>query len=416
LSFGGSIQEIFSHTYLLKSAVGSFVLTSLLFCFLWQVSKGERKGWKTFFYVPARKSESNAIQLGGLALAIGLFSSLFFTSYFSELQIFFNKVDHRLIQNFIAGASIITVYGYFDDKLELRPIVKLLGQILSVFTYATLSSHLHTQHHSQITFLIICFWGLGVVNGSNLLDGLDTLTLKLGTVSYSVFLFLGYYHNSPKIVICSLLFLSCLSAFYFFNKAPAKIHLGEIGGSMVGFSLLLLSSFLWHAVKENHFSPVRSAVLAIIPLSLPMVELGVSFLRRIYNKKSPFAGDKLHVHHILNREYGFSPSAAASIMAAGYLLTMFAAIYIQILTHPYVALASLIVMQVGIYLVVGHKHWQTKDSLNLSARSLLEFLRKKDVTIIESSQIDNFKLTILETPIDEIDSVSEDEKEDPKSA
>lgn len=349
-------------------------------------------------------------------LAVGFFCALIFSSRFSELQGFFSKVDHRLIQNFIIGGGIITLYGYFDDKLELRPIVKLFSQVLSVLAYATLSSHLHTQHHSQITFLVICFWGLGVVNGSNLLDGLDTLTLKLGTVSYSVFLFLGYYHNSPKIVICSILFLSCLSAFYFFNKAPAKIHLGEIGGSIVGFSLLLLSSFLWHAVKANHFSPVRSAVLAIIPLTLPMVELGVSFLRRIYNRKSPFTGDQLHVHHILNQEYGFSPSATASLMAAGYLATMAAAIYVQILTHPFIALGFLIISQVAIYLVIGFKHWHTKDSINLSPRSMLEFLRKKDVTIIESSQIDDFKLTILSTPVEEIEVEKEDEIKGPKSA
>ncbi len=397
-------------------AISSFVFTSLIFGFLFVVSKGNRKNWKRFFYVPARKSKTNAIQLGGLALALGFFCSLVVASRFTDLSIFFNKVDHRLIQNFIFGGLIISLYGYFDDKLELRPIVKLFGQILSVFAYATLSSHLHTQHHSQITFLVICFWGLGVVNGSNLLDGLDTLTLKLGTVSYSVFLFLGFYHNSPKIVICSALFLSCLMAFYFFNKAPAKIHLGEIGGSIVGFSLLILSSFLWHAVKANHFSPVRSAVLAIIPLTLPMVELGVSFLRRIYNRKSPFRGDRLHVHHILNQEFGFSPSLTATIMASGYLLTMSFAIYIQILTHPYIALASLIIMQVSIYLAVGHKYWHTKDSLSLSPRNMLKYLRKKDVLIIDSSQIDNFKLTILERPVEEIhDEVDEDKKE-PKSA
>ncbi|MFT6070232.1 MAG: UDP-GlcNAc:undecaprenyl-phosphate GlcNAc-1-phosphate transferase [Bacteriovoracaceae bacterium] len=397
-------------------ALCSFVFTSSIFCFLLLVAKGENTAWKRYFFVPARKSKTNAIQLGGVALALGFFCTLIIGSRFTDLSQFFNRVDHRLIQNFIFGGLVISLYGYFDDKFELRPIVKLFGQIFSVLIYATLSSHLHTEHHSQITFLVICFWGLGVVNGSNLLDGLDTLTLKLGSVSYSVFLFLGVYHNSPKIVICSTLFLSCLVAFYYFNKAPAKIHLGEIGGSIVGFSLLLLSSFLWHAVKANQLSPVRSAVLAIIPLTLPMVELGISFLRRIYNKKSPFAGDHLHVHHILNQEYGFKAPVAATIMAAGYLFTMAVAIYIQILTHPYIALGSLIVMQVSIYIAVGRKYWHTKDSLSLSPRNMLKYLSKKDVLIIESSQIDNFKLTVLSSPIEEIDEESDEDKKDPKSA
>ena len=47
---------------------------------------------------------------------------------------------------------------------------------------------------------------------------------------------------------------------------------------------------------------------------------------------------------------------------------------------------------------------------------MLEFLRKKDVTIIESSQIDDFKLTILSTPVEEIEVEKEDEIKGPKSA
>lgn len=380
---------------------GAFVLTSVLFTMLLMVSRSNLGFLKRVLYVPARKSSNCAIQLGGLALGVGISTSLVFCVWNSGYIDFFNGKDIRLVENFLLGGILINLYGYLDDKLELRPIVKLIAQVSTVLLYATFSSHLLSGHHSQVVFIIISFWGLGVVNGSNLLDGLDTLTLKIGLVTYSVFMFLGAYHNSPKIVVCSALFMSCLLAFYFFNRQPAKIHLGEIGGSLVGFSMLLLSSFLWQAVKADHFSPVRSGVLAIIPLTLPMVELGVSFLRRLYNKKSPFSGDTLHVHHILNREYGISPANVASIMALGYLVTMFGAIYIQILTHPYIALISLITSQVAIYVAIGYKYWHSDESITLSPRSLLNLLRKKDVVIIESKQVDEFEFTLLEEPIED---------------
>lgn len=365
------------------------------------IARSNNKFLKRYLYVPARKSKTNAIQLGGLPLAVGIFLSLGICITFPEMINVFSKKDIRIVQNFILAGGMVAIYGYLDDLFELKPTVKLAGQVISVILYATLSSHLLSPHHSQIVFLITCFWGIGVVNGSNLLDGLDTLTLKVGMVSYSVFMFLGAYHQSPKIFVCSLIFMTCLSSFYFFNREPAKIHLGEIGGSLVGFSMLLLSSFLWDSVKANHWSPVRSGVLAIIPLTLPMVELGMSFLRRTYNKKSPFKGDSLHVHHILNREYGFKPSTVASIMALGYFSTMAIAVYIQIYVHPYFALISLIGLQSALYLAVGWKYWQSTDALAFTPRTLLNFLRKKDITIIESSQIDSFQLTILEEGIEE---------------
>ena len=391
----------------------SFVITTLMFSVLLSIARSNNSFLKKYFYVPARKSSTNAIQLGGLALGAGFFIGLLVCKYFPELFNVFTKKDIRLIENFLAGGAIINIYGYLDDKFELKPTVKLMGQVLSVVVYATLSSHLLSMHHNQIVFIIIGFWGLGVVNGSNLLDGLDTLTLKLGLVSYSVFMFLGAYHHSPKIVICSGIFMSCLLAFYFFNREPAKIHLGEIGGSLVGFSTLLLSSFLWEAVKADSFSPVRSGVLAIIPLTLPMVELGVSFVRRVYNKTSPFRGDHLHIHHILNREYGLSPSMVGTVMALGYFLTMAVAVYIQILIHPYFALLSLICLQAAIYVGIGWKFWNSEDTLSLTPKTLLDFMRKKDVTIIESGQIDNFKLTVLK---EEIEKAKKEEAEEDDAA
>lgn len=387
--------------------IGAFALTTSLFFILLKISKSENKFLKKYLYVPARKSKTNAIQLGGLPLGVGIIASMGICILFPELLNVFSKKDIRIVQNFIIAGGLVTAYGYLDDMFELKPTVKLGCQVLSVVIYATFSSHLLSSHHSQIVFLIICFWGLGVVNGSNLLDGLDTLTLKIGMVSYSVFMFLGAYHQSSKIFVCASLFMACLMAFYFFNREPAKIHLGEVGGSLVGFSMLLLSSFLWDSVKANHWSPVRSGVLAIIPLTLPMVELGVSFVRRIYNKKSPFRGDTLHVHHILNREFGIKPSNVASIMALGYFLTMATAVYIQILVHPYFALMSVIVLQCVLYLAIGWPYWKSEDAISITPSALLEYLSKKDVTIIESSQIDNFRLTILEEGVEE-----EDESDD----
>lgn len=388
-------------------------MTSVMFTALLLIARSNNTFLKKYFYVPARKSNTNAIQLGGLALGVGFFVGLLVCKYFPELFNVFTKKDIRLIENFLVGGTIVNLYGYLDDKFELKPTVKLMGQVFSVVVYATLSSHLLSMHHNQIVFIIICFWGLGVVNGSNLLDGLDTLTLKIGLISYSVFMFLGAYHNSPKIVICAGIFMSCLAAFYFFNREPAKIHLGEIGGSLVGFSTLLLSSFLWEAVKADSFSPVRSGVLAIIPLTLPMVELGVSFVRRVYNKTSPFRGDHLHIHHILNREYGFSPSMVGTLMGTGYFLTMAAAVYVQILTHPYIALLGLICLQSVIYAAIGWKFWISDDTLSLTPKTLLDFMRKKDVTIIESGQIDSFQITVLK---EEIEKANRENTEDDDAA
>ena len=56
---------------------------------------------------------------------------------------------------------------------------------------------------------------------------------------------------------------------------------------------------------------------------------------------------------------------------------------------------SHIFFMIGAYLIVGAKYWKGDDAINLNPKELFDSLRKKDVMIIESSQIDEFKITII---------------------
>ena len=372
--------------------VAVFALGTFGLSFLFWITKKKSLWLKKYLTIPARKSTTNAVQLGGLPISLTIFFSSLYLIYSSS------RIDGNfelVLSRWSYCSLFIIAYGYLDDRFELRPIVKLIMQLFCVLSFALLTAEIFTRYQSVLSFLIVFVWGMGTVNGSNLLDGLDTLTIKLTT---SILLF--YFCCSLIFQIPPLMWVTCMIAagilsFYFFNREPAKVHLGEIGGSYMGMSFLLLSSFLYLGLIPK-YGHIESCGMALLPLTLPMVELGISFLRRIYNRKSPFRGDRLHVHHILKNYHNFSASISSSIMMLGHLFSLTVSGLVAYAINPWLGYFCHLTLMISMYLSIGVKYWKGSDTLDLSAKSIFQYLRKKDVMIIDSSKIDDFQITIME--------------------
>lgn len=372
-----------------------FLFGIATFSFLFIGARSENRILRKLLFIPARKSITNAVQLGGLPLSLSIIFGFFHIYNHESFHSFFSILDHYTIKYWLVSSGIIVLYGYLDDKFELRPFVKLALQLFSIGFFATLESRVVFPKWGALAFLIVSFWGLGVINGSNLLDGLDTLTIKIGIVTFGVFLIISYNFKIPSSTLASLVAISSLLAFYFFNKEPAKIHLGEIGGSFIGFTSVLVSCLVFShliRIKVSHFNALN---ICLLPLTLPMVELGISFVRRIYSRRSPFKGDKYHLHHILKNYYGFSPSKASTIYALCYALVMISGITIMHFYGPFLSLVLTTGLLVTAYVGIGRKHWKSEKSLDLKPKALFDYLIKKNVGVIYSSEVEEFELKVI---------------------
>ena len=91
--------------------------------------------------------------------------------------------------------------------------------------------------------------------------------------------------------------LSSLFAFWFYNKPPAKIFMGDSGSLVIGviiaYSAIKLCSF--PVDTSGNINPVF--ILCVI--AYPSVDTLRVFLVRIFAGKSPFAADRNHIHHLL---------------------------------------------------------------------------------------------------------------------
>jgi len=143
--------------------------------------------------------------------------------------------------------------GFLDDYLVvikkqndgLRPLYKfILQSVLAIILIVV--AHLNLESTVYIPFTTIQV-DLGVLypifafimftatsNGTNLADGLDGLCSGLGIIAFTGFAIIsykiGYYDVAMFLVavICSLL------AYLYYNKAPARIFMGDVGSLAIG--------------------------------------------------------------------------------------------------------------------------------------------------------------------------------------
>lgn len=280
-------------------------LTSAFLCFIIIPSILKIAQIKHLFDFPDQHRKihtSNTPTLGGLAIfAAFIFSITFWTGSYEleELQYIINTL---LILFFI---------GLKDDLVELTAWKKLLAQILAstilvIFTEIKISSLYGFLGIYDIppaaSFIITTFFLVGITNAYNLIDGIDMLAASLGILgctTYGIWFFRGEFYQYS--LLCFSL-VGALTAFLYYNKSPAKIFMGDTGSLIIGFVTGILTIKF---IETNRFLPGNSFIkiysspaVAASVIMIPLFDTIRVFFMRLWHKKSPFAPDKTHLHHL----------------------------------------------------------------------------------------------------------------------
>ena len=241
--------------------------------------------------------------LGGLAIFLSfLFTYSLFSDWFSFTQIPF----------LIPALLIIFSIGIKDDIMVTAPMVKLFGQILAAFVIIGWGDLRITSFHGFFglepnylaSFSITLFLFVFILNGFNLIDGIDGLASVTGLISITSFSVWFYINDNFHIPVFSAALIGALLAFGYFNvfSKQQKIFMGDTGSLLLGFLLAVVSiKFAEFNTPENsenlRFSMISAPGVALGILIVPIVDTLRVFIFRISKGKSPFSADKNHIHH-----------------------------------------------------------------------------------------------------------------------
>jgi UDP-GlcNAc:undecaprenyl-phosphate/decaprenyl-phosphate GlcNAc-1-phosphate transferase len=289
--------------------------------------------FKKLFDVPNdRTSHLNEVPvLGGLSI----FSGFTLSAVICTLPV--ESADIKFI---LGGMIVLFFLGLKDDILIVDPRKKLAGQIGAALIIVVLGNIRVTGFHSimgidELSFipsvLFSVFLVLTLVNGFNLIDGVDGLASGVGIFTSLVtgiwFFLTGHFTYA----ILSFSLLGTLIAYFRFNVfgRENKIFMGDTGSMIIGFiiAILIIQFLEFDNNAPERYRFVSAPALAIGLLIIPLFDTLRVIILRLINGKSPFKADKNHIHHNLLR-LGFSHiKATALLISANILLISFAVIF-----------------------------------------------------------------------------------------
>ncbi|MGO9753457.1 MAG: glycosyltransferase family 4 protein [Solirubrobacteraceae bacterium] len=237
----------------------------------------------------------------------------------------------------IAGAVVIALVGALDDIFDLKPLLKLLGQIAAaviavkggaVVTDVTLPFVGSLQLPTDGGWLTV-IWLVALMNVVNFSDGIDGLAAGVCTIdgiAFAVIAFALQGGTSAAAVLAALTAGASLG-FLAHNFYPAKVFMGDSGANLLGYLLGVVAVI--GSIKTN---VVVAMAVPLLILAVPFLDTSFVIAKRLKYHRKPWSADANHFHHRMAR-IGFSPRKTVAYLY-GWTL-MLAAVAVALRFVPY---------------------------------------------------------------------------------
>ena len=255
----------------------------------------------------AHKSHKKPVPyLGGVAIIIGVV----LVSYLALITSKFTWSNFWLATSVLGPAIVMGLVGLWDDLKSLNPLPRFIGQSFAGLAIAViLISNDNLGNPTGITILdsvITVLWIVGICNSINFFDNIDGGAAGTVAITAIFLTYLAITGDQYFIAALSIVVAGSTLGFLIWNRAPARIYMGDAGALFLG----LLIAILTVRFKPSTDSSITSFAIPVLLLAIPILDTTVAVFSRLRRKVSPFQGGKDHLSHRLVR-YGLSRKVAA---------------------------------------------------------------------------------------------------------
>ena len=276
---------------------------------------------------------------GGLAVFVG-FHVACAAVFLFPWKPFVGQVSIDWWYRFLPLSAGVVLLGLLDDRWELKPLVKLAGQV--VLAAAAFESGIHLQNILGFAFpewvdaLATIFWFVALMNAFNLIDGVDGLAAGIASIAAAGIGLSLVFRGSPGDVLLFMGLAGACLGFLRYNFHPASVFLGDAGSMFLGFTLAALS------ISTNSKGPFMAGLgMPLLAVGVPLFDVVLAVWRRAMRRmlsrgagQGPGPGldeaDADHLHHRLLRKghgqgqvAGLLYVATLALVAVGILATVF---------------------------------------------------------------------------------------------
>jgi UDP-N-acetylmuramyl pentapeptide phosphotransferase/UDP-N-acetylglucosamine-1-phosphate transferase len=191
----------------------------------------------------------------------------------------------------LIGLLVVAMVGWWDDHRALPALPRLIAHLAAAagFSYVLLAPEL-----SWWWLILLVPAGAWSINLHNFMDGIDGLLAQ-----QAVFVGLGLAALALSVDLlplaaASAAFATASLGFWYFNRSPARIFMGDVGSGAVGFLIFAFSAALW-AVDHALVWP------ALILCSAFVIDATLTLLTRISRGRRWYSAHREHLYQWLAR-------------------------------------------------------------------------------------------------------------------
>jgi UDP-GlcNAc:undecaprenyl-phosphate/decaprenyl-phosphate GlcNAc-1-phosphate transferase len=215
----------------------------------------------------------------------------------------------------IISALIIFFFGLWDDYKNLRPVWKILGQLIAAIVLILLGVQIQLFQQNWLNIALTLFWIVGVSNAYNFVDSMDGLAIGLASLAAAFFMLITIESQQSLVSLFSTILLGAGLGVFYYNAPPAKIFLGDSGAQLLGF-ILGAVAIVYNPLGYSRFA---SWYIPILLMGVPIFDTTLVVFSRMRRAQPVYRAGKDHTYHRLVK-LGLSPNRSVITMHMAALL------------------------------------------------------------------------------------------------
>jgi UDP-GlcNAc:undecaprenyl-phosphate GlcNAc-1-phosphate transferase len=261
----------------------------------------------------------------------------------------------------VLGLAFVAIFatGAIDDVKSLKPLPKLIGQIvaasLAVASGLVIGDIVNPfipggeVNLGWLAYPVTVVYLVAFVNIINLIDGLDGLASGVTCIASFTMFILAM--NAGRLDAAALAIAICGATLGFlkYNFHPASIFLGDSGSLLLGFSLGVMS-----LLTVTRFAGLTTMIIPLVLAGIPIIDTFSAIIRRSRAHVSVGHADKGHIHHRLLAAGYDQRQAALIVYAWTAILCVGAYVMTQVGLWPRIGI--FVALLVGSVLYARHLH------------------------------------------------------------
>lgn len=208
------------------------------------------------------------------------------------------------------GLVILFIVGIADDLIGVSYKFKFVAQLIAALFLPLSGLWINDMYGvlfinylpAWIGMPLTVFVVMLIINGINLIDGIDGLCSGIIMVSSLIFAVLFSLSGAWLHAIFAIITAGLLMPFFYFNvigasKRKRRIFMGDTGSLTLGYSIAFLA--ISFSMNDQNIKPFFNGAIvsAFSTLIVPVLDVARVMWVRYRNGKSVFEADRNHIHH-----------------------------------------------------------------------------------------------------------------------